>query len=268
MNIVLFEPSELGTPVASSDPRYRHITTVLRRDLGDSFDAGVINGCRGKARIESRDDLGLHLHFDWAPAHSPPSPTTLIIGLPRPQTARDILRDATTLGATALHFTATTRSDPNYAASSLWQNQAWHRHVVEGAAQAFDTFTPAVTSSLQLESAIRSIPPCLTPRDEHTGSFEQRVASCMALLVVSLLAVLLLNTRMAQGEYTRYDLQTRLAQSAQNQQRIATELDQAAAPARLAAAARQLGMVPSPGGAYLRLADGAVLGDPVPAGLG
>jgi len=90
----------------------------------------------------------------------------------------------------------------------------------------------------------------------------------MGVLVVSLLSVLLLNTRMAQGEYTRYALQTRLAQSAQNQQRIATALDEAASPARLAAAARGLGMVPSPGGAYLRLADGAVLGDPVPAGSG
>ncbi len=94
------------------------------------------------------------------------------------------------------------------------------------------------------------------------------VALCMGVLVVSLLAVLLLNTRMAQGEYTRYALQTRLAQSAQNQQRIATVLDDVASPAHLAAAARRLGMVPSPGGAYLRLSDGAVLGDPVPAGTG
>ena len=91
------------------------------------------------------------------------------------------------------------------------------------------------------------------------------VALCMGVLVVSLLAVLLLNTRMAQGEYSRYALQTRLAQSAQNQQVVATELDRAASPANLAIAARRLGMVPSPGGAYLRLADGAVLGDPVPA---
>jgi len=91
---------------------------------------------------------------------------------------------------------------------------------------------------------------------------------CMGVLVASLLAVLLLNTWMAQGEYTRYSLQTRLAHSAQNQQRLATNLDEGAAPAQLAAAARSLGMVPSPGGAYLRLSDGAVLGDPVPAGSG
>ena len=159
MNIVLFEASELDSPIAPQDPRYRHITTVLRRETGDSFDAGVINGPRGKARIETHDDQGLRLRFDGSPIHSPPPPTTLIIGLPRPQTGRDILRDATTLGATTMHFVATHRSDPNYASSSLWQNHAWRRHVMEGAAQAFDTYTPEVTSARPLTAAVTSLPP-------------------------------------------------------------------------------------------------------------
>ena len=70
------------------------------------------------------------------------------------------------------------------------------------------------------------------------------VALCMAVLGASLLGVLLLNTSMAQGEYERYGLATRLAQSAQQQQELVTELDQAAAPARLAQRAKALGMVP------------------------
>lgn len=92
------------------------------------------------------------------------------------------------------------------------------------------------------------------------------VAVCMAVLAASLLGVLLLNTAMAQGEYERYSLATRLAQSAQQQQELVTELDEAAAPARLAQRAAALGMVPSTAGGYLRLSDGAVLGDPTPAG--
>jgi len=90
----------------------------------------------------------------------------------------------------------------------------------------------------------------------------------MAVLASSLLGALLLNTTMAQGEYQRYELQTRLAQSAQEQQRLTAQLDLAAAPAALAAAATGLGMVPSTSGGYLRLSDGAVLGNPVPAGTG
>ncbi|WP_199423743.1 hypothetical protein [Actinotalea solisilvae] len=94
------------------------------------------------------------------------------------------------------------------------------------------------------------------------------VVTCMALLAGSLLGALLLNTSMAQGEYERFALQSRLAESAQVQQRITTELRLAESSAQLAAAASALGMVPTTHGAYLRLADGAVLGDPVPAGAG
>ena len=158
MNIVLFDSSETNRPLPLSDERARHILRVLRRDIGDAFDVDEINGPRGKARIESQDEHGLRLHFNWAPPHAPPPPTSLIIGLPRPQTARDILRDATTLGASTLHFVATARSDPNYATSSLWQNRNWHRHVVEGAAQSFDTYIPAVTSHQQLAAALQAVP--------------------------------------------------------------------------------------------------------------
>ena len=91
------------------------------------------------------------------------------------------------------------------------------------------------------------------------------VMLCMAVLATALLGALLLNTSMAQGAYSRLDLQARLAQSAQAQQQMAGELESAASPARLAEAARALGMLPATGG-YLRLADGVVLGDPRPAG--
>lgn len=90
----------------------------------------------------------------------------------------------------------------------------------------------------------------------------------MVVLAASLLGVLLLNTAMAQGEYERYALATRLAQSAQQQQELVTQLDEKAAPARLAERAKALGMVPSTTSGYLRLSDGAVLGNPSPAGRG
>jgi len=92
------------------------------------------------------------------------------------------------------------------------------------------------------------------------------VLTCIGALASALLGALLLNTSMAQGEYDRYELQTRLAQSAQAQQEMRTRLEQLSAPAALAAAAAELGMVPSTTGGYLRLADGVVLGNPAPAG--
>ena len=162
MNLVLFEPSELSAPLPRTDPRAAHILNVLRRQPGDTFDAGTVNGPRGKATLASLSADSLALTFAWDAPQPPLPPTTLLIGLPRPQTARDILRDATTLGATCIHFIATERADPNYATSTLWTSGEWRRHCPAGAAQPFDTRTPEVTWTHTLASALATLPPSAT----------------------------------------------------------------------------------------------------------
>jgi RsmE family RNA methyltransferase len=89
------------------------------------------------------------------PSHEP---VTLIIGLPRPQTARDILRDATTLGIAAVHFVRTEKSEASYAQSTLWTSGEWRRYLIAGAEQAFDTRIPDVTFDRTLPAALASIP--------------------------------------------------------------------------------------------------------------
>jgi 16S rRNA (uracil1498-N3)-methyltransferase len=154
MNIVLFEPSEVSLPLPLSDPRGQHVRKVLRREVGENFDVGLINGPRGKATIKAIIADAYSLEFLWSPPHPAPISTTVIVGLPRPQTARDILRDATTMGATTLHFVHTARTDPNYSSSSLWTRGEWHRQIRLGAAQAFVTHLPDVTWTQSLTEAI------------------------------------------------------------------------------------------------------------------
>lgn len=91
------------------------------------------------------------------------------------------------------------------------------------------------------------------------------VVLCMALLAAAMLGTLLLNTSMAKGEYERIALQTALARSAQDQQELLEDLERTSSAPQLARAARELGMVPAAGAGHVRLADGAVLGDPEPA---
>jgi 16S rRNA (uracil1498-N3)-methyltransferase len=158
LNLVLFEPAELTAPLPRTDPRAAHILNVLRRSEGDTFDAGTVNGPRGKATLTATTPDALFLAFAWDSPLPPLPSTTLLIGLPRPQTARDILRDATTLGATCIHFIATERSDRNYATSTLWTSGEWRRHCLTGAAQAFDTRIPEVTWTHSLASALATLP--------------------------------------------------------------------------------------------------------------
>ncbi len=158
MNLILFTAGETAGWLPRTDPRAVHLLSVLRRDVGGSFDAGLINGPRGKGRVEAIEPDALRLSFQWDQPPAPLEPLVLLLGLPRPQTARDLLREATTLGATTLHFVATERCDTNYAASSLWSTGEWRRHCLQGAEQAFDTRIPDVSWSQTLESVLASLP--------------------------------------------------------------------------------------------------------------
>lgn len=159
MNLILFSPEELTRPLPRTDPRSIHLLGMLGRGIGDSFDAGLINGPRGKGVVTAFDDRAITLSFSWAPEEPPPPSASLLIGLPRPQSARDILRDATTLGATELHFVRTGRSDPNYQTSRLWTTGEWQRHVIAGAEQAFDTRIPEVSWTATLEESMARLSP-------------------------------------------------------------------------------------------------------------
>lgn len=158
MNIILFRPHEVELPLSRQDPRARHILDILRRRPGDTFDAGLINGPRGRGTLVSVESELLFITFAWGEFPPPPCPLTVVIGLPRPQTARDILRDATTLGVAALHFVCTDKGESSYARSRLWQGGEWERYVIAGAEQAFCTRLPEVTHGRALAEVLEALP--------------------------------------------------------------------------------------------------------------
>lgn len=159
MNLILFTPAEIASPLPRSDRRAVHLLRVLRRGEGDTFDAGLVNGPLGKGTLARIGPDALTLSFAWGGEPPPLEPLTLIVGLPRPQTARDILRDATSLGVAAIHFVSTDKGERSYAESTLWTSGEWQRHLVAGAEQAFDTRIPEVTHGRPILDAIASLPP-------------------------------------------------------------------------------------------------------------
>ncbi len=159
MNLVLLEEAELGVPLPLGDARARHILEVLRRGVGDELDAGVVDGPRGKARVEAVSKEWLQLSFTPLAPPAGQSPLRLIVGLPRPQTARKVLGEATTLGVGAMDFVRTDRGEPGYAQSTLWSSGEWRRHLLEGAQQAFCTRLPTVTHGESLEAVLAALPP-------------------------------------------------------------------------------------------------------------
>ncbi len=158
MNLVLFEPGELDAPLPRGDVRARHIVEVLRLGVGATIEAGVIDGVVGVATLTEVGAAALRLSFEPG-AEPPPLPDiTLVVGLPRPPSARDVLRDATTLGVRAIHFVTPQLGDPNYATSSLWKTGEWRRQLIQGAGQARCTRLPAVTWGRRLATVLAESP--------------------------------------------------------------------------------------------------------------
>jgi hypothetical protein len=86
-----------------------------------------------------------------------------------------------------------------------------------------------------------------------------------ALLTLTLLGLLLLNTVLAQGAFTVHDLQRRTAALSDEQERLQTQVSLQGSPLVLAAKARRLGLVQVRDPAFIRSSDGVVLGHPAKA---
>ena len=126
--------------------------------MGDTFDAGEVDGRRGKAKIVGITEDLLRLEFTWGIEPAKLDPITLIVGLPRPQTARKILQEATALGVEAIHFVTSSRGEAGYVRSKLWTTDEWRRHLLDGAAQAFSTRLPEVSAGRSLQTVIDQLP--------------------------------------------------------------------------------------------------------------
>ena len=157
MNIVLFEAAEIGHPLSLGDPRARHVVQVIGCGVGDRFDVGVIDGPRGKARIEAVGPQVLELDFALEEQIPQLHPVALVVGMPRPPSARRILKDITSLGADQLHFTGTDRGERSYLSSRLWTNGEYRRLLLEGAEQAFCTRLPRVEVHQSLAACLDQV---------------------------------------------------------------------------------------------------------------
>ncbi len=157
MNLVLFETATEAAHLAPGDPRAHHIRTVLRMKPGDKLFVGVVNGPRGQAVIAEDRAEGMRLEITWEASAEIARTFFVLIGLPRPQTARDILRESAAFGVAALYFFQVEKGEPSYASSTLWQTDEWQQRLREGAAQAFATDIPEVFHHASLAEALAKI---------------------------------------------------------------------------------------------------------------
>ena len=153
MNLVLITAEEAKTGLPADDARARHLRETVGLAIGGSFHLGIEDGLRGIATITA---LSPRLTFAVAWEKTPQArlPLTVLVGLPRPQTAKKVLHDLASLGAARIVFFESAKGDPGYLTSSLWKDGEWREHVVKGTEQACSTLVPEVTRVASLAEAI------------------------------------------------------------------------------------------------------------------
>jgi hypothetical protein len=115
-----------------------------------------------------------------------------------------------------------------------------------------------------VERARLSVVPRMAPRRPWRVPF---VALVSVLLVTGVAGLLWFNTSMQQVSFTATALENKAQALQAQRQGLEMDLDALRNPQRVAAAAKHMGMVPPADPAFIRLRDGKVLGDPVPASV-
>lgn len=158
MNLILFDSPFEAKRLRGDDPRAQHICKTLRASVGTKVFVGFANDLRARAEVTSLEaDGGVSLKVIGTEPAPEPLPIRLLIGLPRPHTAKRILFESASMGVHELHFFETERGEPSYAKSSLWSSDEWKERLRLGTEQSFGTHVPAVVWHTKLQSALASL---------------------------------------------------------------------------------------------------------------
>ena len=159
MNIILFDPAEVGKPLGRRDERTLHIIKVLRKKPGDTFDAGILGGNLGTGRIEAvRIDGSVTYSLNLREEPPPRYPVRVAVGFPRPIQIRRLLRDLSSLGVEAVDLLGTELGEKSYRDTKLLSDGGAEAALIEGAVQARDTRLPLLSAYPGLEDWLAERP--------------------------------------------------------------------------------------------------------------
>jgi len=144
--IILTEQDQSGdTHYRLTDNRAEHIRTILKLEVGDHVEVGLLNGPVGVAVVEK---IGLNeVIIRRGVLQSLPLPNCkidLICALPRPQTLKKILLISAMMGVRRLDLIRANRVERSYYQSPLLEPANYAPFLIEGLSQGKRTRLPEV----------------------------------------------------------------------------------------------------------------------------
>lgn len=158
MNLILFDREELTRELLYSDPRAVHMERILKLDEGDEFLAGLIGGPRGRGRLLFRESRGWRIGFTPLGESPPLHPLTLVLGCPRPPTARRILKDMCAMGLKEIRVCSTDLNEDSYLGAKFWREGLWKAALRDGAMQSAATLLSGVKTASTLQGVLDDLP--------------------------------------------------------------------------------------------------------------
>ena len=158
MNLILFDKEELNRELPYGDPRAVHMGRILKLDEGDEFLAGVIGGPKGRGRLLSRESRGWRIGFTPLGESPPLHPLTLVLGCPRPPTARRILKDMCSMGLKEIRVCSTDLNEDSYLGAKFWREGLWKAALRDGAMQGAATLLSGVKTAPTLQGVLDDLP--------------------------------------------------------------------------------------------------------------
>lgn len=159
MNLILFKQEELGKPLPKGDQRTIHLVKVLHKKLGDTFDAGLLEGPLGQGRISAiGPDGSLSVDLELTSPAPPRHPLRVAVGFPRPIQLRRLLRDLSNLGAAHIDLLLTELGEKSYQDTTLLADGGAEQALLEGAIQSRDTTLPRIETYPSLQAWLAAKP--------------------------------------------------------------------------------------------------------------
>ena len=146
MNIILFDNSELinSSRIRLDGRRAEHIIKVIKAEIGDKLQVGMINGKLGKAVVTDISALRVELEIkltDKAPAALP---VILLLALPRPKVLKRVLSSAITMGVKKIYLCNSWRVEKSYWQTPLLTADKLTEICLKALEQAVDTRLPEI----------------------------------------------------------------------------------------------------------------------------
>lgn len=146
MNLLLLDPEELaaGATLRLTGRRAEHLLGVVKVAPGARVPAGVLGGRMGQAEVVEAGgrEVRVTVRLDRDPP--PPSPVSLLVGMPRPKVLRRLLQGVAAAGVKRLVLLGSWRVERAYFGSPALEPAAIDAELRLGLEQGRDTVLPEV----------------------------------------------------------------------------------------------------------------------------